>query len=301
MIRSVSVTNYVGDTLKLDLFNPEKSGFIVSSISGINPSKANINITEIVTSDGGLFNNARLESRNIVFNLIFLDNPTIEDTRHLSYKYFPIKRPITMSFETDNRTAEIKGYVESNEIGIFSKQEGCQISVICPDPNFYSDIIEHSMFSGIEPGFYFPFANQGLNVDTIRFGEVHALTSDIITYDGDNDVGLYFEINVQGTATNIAVHKEGTLKTLSIDTTKLAAIVGSGLTDGDKIVICTIRGKKSVEFIRNGVSTNILNCLNRDAEWFQLVSGDNVFTFTASTGITNLKFSTRYQIVYEGV
>lgn len=301
MIRSVSITNYVGDTLKLDLFNPEASGFIVASITGITPAKANVNITEIVTSDGGLFNNSRLESRNIVFNLIFLENPTIEDTRHLSYRYFPVKKPIKMVFETDTRVSEIEGYVESNEINIFSKQEGCQISVICPDPNFYSETVEHTMYSVADPLFHFPFSNEGLNVKTIVFGEVWAIKQDLIYYEGDEDVGLTFVIDADGPATNVNIYNSLTNKYISIDTDKLASLTGHGIIAGDRIIICTIKGKKSVTLLRSGVTTNILNCINRDAEWFQLISGDNIFMFTAGSGIDNLNFTSLHQLVYEGV
>lgn len=33
MIKSVTVTNYLGDSVKLELMRPEKSGFIVKSIN----------------------------------------------------------------------------------------------------------------------------------------------------------------------------------------------------------------------------------------------------------------------------
>ena len=35
MIKSVTVVNHLGESLKLDLASPEKSGFIVKSIEGI--------------------------------------------------------------------------------------------------------------------------------------------------------------------------------------------------------------------------------------------------------------------------
>lgn len=42
MIKSVTVVNHLGESLKLDLASPEKSGFIVKSIEGLGPVKATV-------------------------------------------------------------------------------------------------------------------------------------------------------------------------------------------------------------------------------------------------------------------
>ena len=78
MIRAITVTNYLGDSIKLDLARPEQSGFVVTSVTGLGSGKANINMTEVATNDGGLFNSSRLPSRNIVISLKYLwhDLPT---------------------------------------------------------------------------------------------------------------------------------------------------------------------------------------------------------------------------------
>ena len=112
MIRAVTVTNYLGESKRFELAFPDESGFAVQSISGLGPSKADINTTEISTNDGSLYNSARVNSRNIVMSLKLMFNPQIEDTRHDSYKYFPIKKKVTLLIETDNRICETYGYVE---------------------------------------------------------------------------------------------------------------------------------------------------------------------------------------------
>ena len=127
MIKSITVTNYRGDRIKLELTKPEESGFVVTSVTGIGPGTANINSSEMSTTDGSLFNSARVPSRNIVISIRYLWRDTIEDARHLSYKYFPIKRKVTLLIETDKRMAEIEGYVESNDPNIFSQEEGSDI------------------------------------------------------------------------------------------------------------------------------------------------------------------------------
>ena len=136
MIKSVTVKNYLGDSIKLELARPALSGFVIQSITGLGPGKADVNTTEISTADGGLFNSARVPKRNIVISVKYYNwgADSIEDIRQLSYKYFPIKRKLTLIIETDNRLAEIEGYVETNDPNIFDKNEGSDISIICPDP-----------------------------------------------------------------------------------------------------------------------------------------------------------------------
>ena len=83
---------------------------------------------------------------------------------------------------------------------------------------------------------------------------------------------------------------------------------GGGLTpaltpsmvSGDEIVINTMKGEKSIVLIREGIVTNILNCLSKDSDWFTLSKGDNVFAFTAEEGLDSLQFYIENYIVYEG-
>jgi len=88
---------------------------------------------------------------------------------------------------------------------------------------------------------------------------------------------------------------------MKIDTDKIASLTGSGIKTGDDIVIETTKGRKSILLLRDGRTTNILNCLEKNADWFQLAKGDNLFAYTAETGSTNLQFKIENRIVYEGV
>ena len=80
MIKTVKVTNYLGESITLELGRPEKSGLLVREISGLGPSKANVNFSDLSTGDGGIFNSARVTSRNIVFTLDILNQPDVENT-----------------------------------------------------------------------------------------------------------------------------------------------------------------------------------------------------------------------------
>jgi len=304
MIKSITVTNYLGDSIKLELGRPEKSGFLIVSVSGLGPSKANINTTEVSTIDGSLFNSARLNQRNFVFEFIFVETingESIEDVRQKSYKYFPLKKKLDLLIETDNRIAKTTGYVESNEPNIFSSREGTQISIICPDPNFYSADNNTTVFYGIEPVFEFPFSNESLTDPLITFGNIQLKTENVITYKGDTEIGVTIHIHAIGEVENITIYNTGTRENMRIDTVKLEALTGSGIVAGDDIIIKTQKGDKSVTLIREGQYINILNCLGRETDWFTLAKGDNIFAFTAESGTTNLRFWIENKVIYEGV
>ena len=204
MIKSVEITNHLGESIEFELANPYKTGIYVSSITGLGPGKANINTTDIATDDGSIYNSARAEERNIVMKLGFLQVPgitdTIEDARQLTYKYFPKKKPLVFHIKTDNRDLNAFGYVESNEPDIFSKDETTQISIICPDPLFYlatNGGMNVTSFNGIDFEFEFPFENNTIGEDCTFIPGVantkQVIVADVseLPLDGDPSV-IYF-------------------------------------------------------------------------------------------------------------
>lgn len=304
MIKSVTITNHLDESIKLDLFNPEESGFIIKNITGLGPVKANINFKELATNDGSIDNSARLSSRNIVMSLQFLESPTIEETRLKSYKYFPIKRNIKFLIETDTRICETIGRVETNVPTIFSNAEGCQISILCSNPYFYSageNGTNQTIFYGTEPLFEFPFSNESLTEDLIEFGSIENRTEGTIYYDGDAEIGITIQIHAVGEAEGLVIYNTKTREIMRINDDKLKSLMGSGIQAGDEITITTSRGEKGIFMLRSGITTNILNSLEKPIKWFQLSKGDNTFAYTASAGLTNLQFRIENKVIYEGV
>lgn len=304
MIKSVTVINHLGESLKMELMNPEKSGFAIKSISGLGPSKADIHMTDFATVDGAIDNSARIESRDITLDLIFYANPTIEDTRLLSYKYFPSKQMVNLIFETDNRTAYTQGRVESNEPSIFSTNKkdhvGCKISILCPDSFMYSIGGDRHIFNGIEPLFEFPFTNE-VETKTLQMGSISQYTERNVSYEGDAETGVIIVLHALGTIRDFAIYNTTTREVIKIDDDKYTAILGSGISASDEITINTSVGKKSITALRGGVTYNILNVLDKDPDWFQLSKGDNVFVYTVSYGLENVQLTIKNEIAYYGV
>lgn len=302
MIKSIKVTNPKGESLVLDLFHPEKSGLIVRSISGLGPPKANINSTDLATADVALYSSARASTRNIVFNLQFMFAPTIEDSRQLTYKYFPLKKLIKIEVETDNRSLETSGYVESNQPDIFSKEETTQISILCLNPFFYDPNPSVTQFATVTPTFEFPFSNESTNENLIEFGTINLDTRSIIDYIGDVDTGVLITIHALGSVSGyLTIYNVETQEKMVVDLAKIKTLIGKDYGSGDDIIISTVSGDKYVQVLHDGKYTNAIAAIEKLADWFQVSVGRNIFNFTVTKGIENLVMSFSYRNAYGGI
>lgn len=302
MIKSVTATNYLGESLKIELSRPEVTGLAITDITGLGPVHATINTTDLSTTDGAIYNGSRLETRNIVLTLDFRFAKSIEDVRHVTYKYFPIKRYLTLTIETDSRRLDAFGYVETNEPVIFSDFETTQISIICPDPYLYDSDGKHvAMFAGIEPVFEFPFENNSLTVKYIEFGEITHVQQKTVPYNGDAEIGMIITIHALAGVKDIIIYDARTREVMRINTDFVKTLTGQAYGSGDDIIINTKRGEKSITLLRGGDKTNILNCLGKGSNWLQLRKGDNIFVYNATYGALDLQFKIENQVIYEGV
>lgn len=161
MIQAFKIVNHLNESLYLDIRKPEVTGFLITSVTGLTPTKSEILTSETPSYDGATYNGYQIGVRNIVFNIMFYmgntKKETIEELRWKCYKYFPLRRKIRVYVTNDSGMYHIDGYVESNEINIFSKTESSQISILCPDPYFIKDnTVEYTYVSNITPNFKFP-------------------------------------------------------------------------------------------------------------------------------------------------
>ncbi len=307
MIHSFRITNYLGESLLMELRRPETSGLIVSAVDGLGPPKATINTTEIATYDGSFFNSARAQERNIVFHLKYMWHTIIEDARHNTYKFFPLKSRVEIEVITDRRHVKTFGYVESNEPDIFSKDSGCSISVICPNSYWSELMYDTTVFSSIDAMFEFPFSNESLTESLLIMGEIVFAQEEIITYDGEVETGIMIDIIAGGETDQINIINVKTRETMHIDTDVIGQITGLlspsgyGILTGDVIHINTNKGEKSATLTRGGIVYNIRNALGVFPPWFVLTRGDNIYAFTTETDLPTLMFSLSAYNLYEGV
>lgn len=296
MIQALIVQNYLGESETIYMANPS-SGFAITSIEGISPGDATINVSDIASTDGAYFNSARKSTRQVAINFRILSTPDCEYNRHKLARVFPLKKWTRVYFMSNQRLSYIEGYVESNAVEVFTNPVTARVSILCPEPYFHS-VDEHSItFSGEVAVFEFDFEIE----TTTEVSQLRAVADENVYYDGEVPNGITMKIHATGTiGADIYIYDTTNNGLMVVDYAKLSSIMGSGLTAGDDLVICTVKGKKSAMFVRNGVEYNVLNAITRNATWFELQPGDNVFTYATTVGQQYLQFAISYDVLYSG-
>lgn len=277
------VKNNNGEVLNLTT----SSKYTLYKITGLQPPVSMINTSTNATSDGVTENSVRVDKRNIVLYIALEGD--IEESRINLYKYFPLKKTITIYFKNGRRDVRIEGKVELIECDLFSNRQVAQISVICPQPYFkaINDIV--SYFSEISKLFEFPFS---IPASGIEFSAITTNIRKSIINSGDVPSGLIIDMYAIGTVVNPVIYDVFKRTHIKLMLTMEA---------NDRIIINTNQGKKSVTLIRGGVATNVLGHLYPDSTWLTLEAGDNVFTYDTESGTSNLQLTFTSSVLYGGV
>lgn len=283
MLRAVYVYNELGANVRLPL--DDSSEYVIKSIEGLGPVKANIVTTEYVGVDGGFYQNSKGTMRNIViqigFDPSYVSDDPYGELRRALYPYLLPKMQVRLMFDTDNYGfVEIIGYVESFEPSIFSAEPEVQISILCPDPNFYTGVVNTASRVGsgqlivtnpgtVDTGMIFtlfPF------YDRFATGTIFKVTRISPTYDTMRYIGPFFSVN-----TTIAFRA---------NTTK--GLKSAGWMDG--------YNPNNPQFFDPEDALPLLGYMEN---WIDLVPGENILQLdlppTQGTPITaSIMFTTRY-------
>lgn len=305
MIKYATVVNHRSESLKLEMGATNGTGFSIRSIDGLTPVKANVNKSKVSTVAGERITSATVGGRNIVFKLGLHNEPTVEEARLQSYRYFPVGKVVSIFIESDTRYGWIRGVVESNEPEIFTQDPFTTISIVCEDA-YLTDASASgkvtTLFYSVEKAFEFPFSNESLTEDRLEFGRLNSISTRSIYYNGDVETGVTITVSALGDVGDFVIYEPDTNAYMRFDEAKLKQLTGTtGLTSGDVLTITTIVGKKSATLVRNGISINALNALDRGSSWLTLDQGENVFTYSASYGASSLQISMASPILFEGI
>ena len=280
----LKIQNTNGDIFELTHDSPH---YYITSIQGLTPPPTIINTATAGTIDGTFFNSARVEQRNLVITVVL--NGDIEANRQKLYTIFPRKTKCTVYFKNKNRDVKIEGYVETLEADLFTMREQVQISIICPRPYFEAMNTLYNELSRVLALFQFPFSI----VTPIPFSEY--LDAPLCTFinTGDAACGTTIEVDVKSSVSGLKITNLTNQTFFELDYSFQA---------NDRVIINTNSGHMGVQLQRAGAVTNLLNYVTQGSTWLKILPGQNVFTFTLSTGSdedVNIHFSTA--LLYGGV
>ncbi len=261
--------------------------YMVSEIDGLYPPAGTISTSTYAGMDGSYLNNAFIEKRNIVISFE-MRGVNIENRRHALYRVVKPSRYIKILYKTANIDVYAEGYVETCTVDNFGGKVSGQISIICPDPYFYSTSPIHAYYSQIAGAFVFPFPQSD---EPFPLG-VYSTTDNITLRNDGDETGFIIQIEALDTAKTPTIY--------NADTGEYLQIKGD-LEKGDLITITTKTGNKTVTLTRNGVDSNIINRLVAGSTWLTLSQGVNHFHVTAVRNAKNIRVTLIHTNSYLGV
>ena len=281
---TLKAENNRGEVLTLT----QNKNYVITLIEGITGLQGEVNTSKRIGRDGSQKNSARAGERNIVIHI--KPQFPVEENRQKLYKFFRSGRDVRLYFSNKNRSVYIDGTVETSPDGsLFELSQTLQVSILCPNPYFYDVDTRIQMASRIESLFEFPFS---IEVEGIPFSEIIKENMIVISNDGDVEFGFRLEITCSDEVVDPRIYKAETGEFFGISTT---------INEGDKIILNTISGERSVTLIRNGISTNIINSIMEGSKWFTMDAGDNIFAWECVSGTNNVEFVFYPPCQYEGV
>lgn len=282
---TLEVENEYGIKLKL---SQNESNFQILKIDGLSPPKANIYTNVVANMHGELYKHSKIQMRNIVIQIKLKGN--IEKNRIGLYDFFSPSKWCRLHYKNKTRTVFIDGYVENVEDDLFSSSQVMQISILCPEPFFKEENEIIIDISKQYAAFEFPFE---IDSSGIEFSTIDTDRSTIVVNYGDVESGMIIELStVQGTINNPVIYNYQTAEQLRIN---------DSINEGEKIIINTNKGKKSLTKIVDGVERNIINKFDIKTTWLQLRRGANYFTYSADNQSENLKVEIKQNTLYLGV
>ena len=281
MIQTIYVTNPSASTLTLDMRDSgEDEGLIIFNMEGLGPPKATVTGVGGPNTEGIRASLIKIDARHIMITLAIPNSASEVTAKQKIYDYFPIGKEIKFRVKTSGpKDIYTMAIVESNEVNQFAKVENAVISLFCPYPYFLHLTQQYAS------------ASDG-DVTVANNGEIISGCDIVISFDGTVNDGLTID-NSNGP------------QSMYIDFAKMESGLDSCRVD-DQIVINTRVGEKSIQFWDDSASTwyNGINGVGVDADWIQLLLGNNPISITTDTP-AELQYVSQLEIMfyplYEGV
>lgn len=280
---TVIIQNEYGESLDISHSNK----YDLLQVTGLTPPIASLNFANSASGDGGKLISKKLEPRNIT--MLIAPTFQIEDERNELYRFLSPKHEIRLRFITASKDVFIDGVVESLEGDLYENPQKLQASIICGDPYFKSVENELIQFSSVISQFEFVWEPTEEGQVISEFEKYTRLNIDNPSTD---KVGIVLELLARGTVLEPTIWNESTNEKI---------IIAYEMQEGDKIVLNTKKGEKSLKLIRDGIETNIINCLEEDSDWISLKSGDNIISYSCAFGMENLFLTIDLQSIHQGV
>lgn len=273
-----------GDVLSLSA----NSDFYLTHIDGQTTASASLSSNVIGGVDGDTVSNMQADFRPLIFDLRFKSGVDVEEAKRRILRVIKLKQNGTIAWEQNGRTVEISGKVEKIDMPRWANGIVMQVEMHCEQP-FWEDIeaVVEQISEAISLHYFTDDLTDMLyfTEDGIAFGEYDTTRSKDFYNEGDVSVGLEIDIIALARVTNPIIYDaDGNFFGVGYGTEDKQVVMNAG----DKIIITTHRGRKSVTL--NGVS--IFDKIKPNSAWLQLATGGNRYAINSDDdALDNMAFS----------
>ena len=279
----ITVENYKGEKTYI----APSQDFFLLNIDGLTPPNATLNTSILAFGDGARINSSRVEAREILITL--KPRMPMELNRKKLYRYFQIKKSVRLFFKTSYSDVYIDGIVKSVEADLFSKNQKVVISIFCENP-YFKGIKENRIIMAQADGlFEFPFSIQESGKE---FSVVDSIQTVNVINNGDVENGIQIELEANGQVINPIIYEKFSKCAMSFNIT---------LEEAEVLLINTKQNEKNVFLKKNAEKINVIDTLNDGSGWFTLLTGDNLFSYSAESGAENLTVTLIHNDYYGGI
>lgn len=263
--------------------SPNTDPIQLRNISGLEPTKGTINTTPYGSGAGGVYTGASVDVRNIVLTMGLAPDyatQTMEDLRQILYRYFMPPLSVVLQFKRgDLPDVQIQGYVESISPNIFSQDPECDVSIICPDPDFIA--LQQTRIYGV-------------------VGSFGALLPQTFSYAGNNPSGFDLIISSNGTQQSVVI-PDLNIHVIYKDTAQMWLTGSVDVSDfTTNLEINTSFGSKAVVF-NSSLVEDRMDLVPDNTDWPVLFPGNNTVSLFTTNPVPGAIWELKYQARFAGL
>ena len=255
---------------------------LVTSYDGYAAADFEQNIQDSGMGDGGMLGSTRIPPRYLSLSF----DVQTDDEREKVIRLFSPRKMFTHIVSRGNISRQITVYVSAMSISqetIYDFHR-VKLSLVCPDPYFYSIDDYGRDIARVTPQFAFPLAFS----PSIIAGYSDTVNDIALTNEGHDICGLQIRIVANNDCSNITV--------TNTDTGEYIRFIGE-LLQGQVLEISTVPKQKYVRL--NGV--NAMNRIDRRSCFFSLETGVNHINYDTDTGRYNIAVYLHFKRRFLGV
>lgn len=251
--------------------------FTLTDFDAMTQSDVSISSNSMADMDGDIINSQQITPRTVTLTLRINSGVNPEEAKRYITNFVKPKQTGILRLNYRDRDTTLTGVVQSITMPRFENGVAMQFSLYCSQPLWEDVQALYAYITDVISLHHWAITPK--EVPDIVMGEILDARTNSITNTGDVAVGITMTIVARGgTVVNPRIMRGNSYDFFEVDIT---------MNEGEELVICTIKGSKSVTL--NG--ENVIDKVVRGSTWLQLEVGRNDIIITDEYEGVNMQFS----------